>query len=150
MPSPVDAFADIRRTLTNRGVILAEDGEAELLSLYEETIGPFLDQVIAKGVDVWTDPEFQKFPLFVLDIVTYGIAAEARHITRDGDIPTSPITAKVINMAAISVMQRQAVRDTCAYHIEEIIKKVGPLDRTKACGPYFLPKKRSTSGAATA
>jgi hypothetical protein len=151
MTTPDDAFADIYRLLRNRGIALTEEAQAELRGLFDVSIGGFIAVVIeTKRRNVWTEPDFIKFPTFVLDIVTLAIEAEIRHIARDSDSPTSPVRPDVVNAAVKEVVRRAAIRDACEYHIEDIISKVGDLDRTKACGPLYVPRSQLVSSAARA
>jgi hypothetical protein len=135
-----DAFADILRTLDDRLIKLDQNATKTLRGLFDETIGPFLDYMEEEtgGVDVWKDPRFMKFPRFILGLVTYAIAAEARQIARATSYPSAPVNADVIRTAAINVMQRPAIRDACAYHINDMTRTLRIPD-TKACGPYFIP-----------
>jgi hypothetical protein len=118
---------------------MQDTATTELRRVFDASLGTFITLVIGKNnIDVWTDLRCAKFRAFVTETVTYAIADEARQIAKDPNFPSSPLDAKTMERAAVCVMQRQSIRDTCTYHLECFSKKLGiDVDRTKVCGPYF-------------
>ncbi|HEY0972063.1 MAG TPA: hypothetical protein VGE02_13940 [Gemmatimonadales bacterium] len=115
--NPDVAFLDVFRTLTVNGrVRLAADGRNAFLDIYNRNLGAFL---LVKGQrsperDLWNDEDVVEFREFILNGVTLQIADETRRQAGAGGELASPLGARPIQTAALTVMKDPNVVRECS------------------------------------